>query len=128
MALISLFHSAAEPLQPVRDGIRKRPLVLGGGLQADEIFFEDGVATAPHAHEFEQAAYQVSGEFQVTLGTQHRRVAPGDAYQIPAGTPHAVRCLRQGSYVLITARHAPGGHDHEHANQSRDHDHHDQSH
>src|SRR6266542_5065760 len=101
--LKSLFHSAREPLEPVREGIRKRPLVLGEGLQADEIFFEERVATSAHAHPREQAAYTVSGEFEVTLNGSLHVVRAGDAYRIPAGAPHAVHCLRAGSYVLITA-------------------------
>lgn len=129
MTLASLFHSAAEPLQLVREGIRKRPLILGDGLQADEIFFEEGVATSGHAHDLEQAAYQVAGEFEVTLGDERRQVKPGDAYRIPAGTPHSVRCLQQGSYLLITARgshvETDHAHDHEYGDHDQgDHDHH----
>ncbi len=99
----TLFHLASEPLQPVRAGITKRPLVLGDGLQADEIFFDAQVATSAHAHPLEQAAYTVSGQFEVTLGDARRVVGPGDAYRIPAGADHAVRCLEAGSYLLITA-------------------------
>ena len=118
-----LFHSATEDLQPVRAGIRKRPLVAGDGLQADEIFFDEHIATNAHAHPREQAAYTVSGQFEVTLGDDRRVVGPGDAYRIPAGTDHAVRCIRQGSYLLITSlsdttvadHHHDHGHDHDHA-------------
>jgi quercetin dioxygenase-like cupin family protein len=112
MALTSLFRSAAEPLQPIRHGIRTRPPVPGDGLPADGIVVDDGVAATPHAHELEQAAHQVSGQLAVALGDRRRRLAPGDADRIPAGTPHAVRCLRQGAYVLMAARGHPVGHDH----------------
>ena len=119
-----LFHSAGETLQPVREGIRKRPLVLGEGLQADEIFFDVHIATTAHAHPLEQAAYTVSGRFEVTLGDAHREVGPGDAYRIPAGADHAVRCLQAGSYLLITALRADANDAHDH-----DHDHgHDHNH
>ena len=116
----TLFHWASEALQPVREGIRKRVLVLGDGLQADEIFFEAQVATSPHAHPLEQAAYTVSGRFEVTLGDARREVGPGDAYRIPAGADHAVRCLEAGSYLLITALRADAAHDHAH---DHEHDH-----
>jgi quercetin dioxygenase-like cupin family protein len=123
-ATSSLFRSAREAVQPVREGIRKRALVLGDGLQADEIFFDADIATTGHAHALEQAAYTVSGWFEVTLGDARQVVGPGDAYRIPAGADHAVHCLQAGSYVLITA--LTGGssndqqHDHEHGH---DHDH-----
>ena len=120
-----LFHSATEDLQPVRAGIRKRALVVGDGLQADEIFFDEHIATNAHAHPREQAAYTVSGQFEVTLGEDRRVVGPGDAYRIPAGTDHAVRCLSTGSYLLITAlgeTSSADQHDHDH-DHGHDHDH-----
>src|ERR1051325_811833 len=114
MTVPTFFHSATEPLQPVREGICKRALIFGSGLQADEIFFEEGVATSGHAHDLEQAAYQVAGEFDVTLGDERRRVKAGDAYRIPAGTPHAVRCVRPRSYLLSSRRGNPIEADHAH--------------
>jgi quercetin dioxygenase-like cupin family protein len=122
----ALFRMATRPLEPVREGIRKRSLILGSGLKADEIFFYEGVATTAHAHPLEQAAYTVSGEFEVTLGSDLRKVGPGDAYSIPAGLDHAVRCLKEGSYLLITALGSAAavddhGHGHDHG---QDHDHH----
>jgi quercetin dioxygenase-like cupin family protein len=132
----ALFRFASQPLEPVREGIRRRSLVLSAGLKADEIFFYEGVATTAHAHPLEQAAYTVSGEFEVTLGDSLRKVGPGDAYGIPAGLDHAVRCVKEGSYLLITAltgsavddRHSHDdhhGHDHgDHHGHDHDHGHH----
>jgi len=122
----ALFKMATEPLEPVREGIRRRSLILGSGLKADEIFFYEGIATTAHAHPLEQAAYTVSGEFEVTLGSDLRKVGPGDAYSIPAGLDHAVRCLKEGSYLLITALgSAPAANDHGHDHGHDDsHDHH----
>ena len=122
----ALFKMATEPLEPVREGIRKRSLILGSGLKADEIFFYEGIATTAHAHPLEQAAYTVSGEFEVTLGSDLRTVGPGDAYSIPAGLDHAVRCLKEGSYLLITALAGISaaddpGHGHDHGHDHDDH-------
>lgn len=125
----TLFRFASQPLEPVREGIRKRALVIGSGLKADEIFFVEGTATTAHAHPLEQAAYTVSGEFEVTLGDSLRKVGPGDAYSIPAGLDHAVRCLKEGSYLLITALAGTdsgddhGHHDHHHDDHDHGHDH-----
>ena len=123
----ALFRFANQTLEPVREGIRKRPLVLGPGLKADEIFFYEGVTTTAHAHPLEQAAYTVSGEFEVTLGESLRKVGPGDAYSIPAGLDHAVRCVKEGSYLLITALAGAADDDHhshdDHHDHGHDHDH-----
>lgn len=40
---------------------------------------------------------------------RERRVGAGDSYYVPAGTTHSVRCVKQGSYVLVKGT---GGHDH----------------
>ena len=84
-------------------------------LSVDEIFFDAGIETDAHGHHLGQVAYQVAGRFEVTLGDTTRALGPGDGYTIPADTPHRVRCLEKGSYVLITALDAgngAGGHDH----------------
>src|SRR5262249_28350239 len=119
----ALFRFASRPLEPVREGIRKRSLVLGSGLKADEIFFVEGVATTAHAHQLEQAAYTVSGEFEVTLVAERRAFGLCDAYSIPAGLDPAVHCLKEGSYLLITALAGAPADDHGHDHQHHDHDH-----
>jgi len=95
----------------VRTGIWKRVLVDAPTLGVDEIFFEEGVATDGHGHDLSQAAYQVSGRFEIRLTGSVRTLGPGDSYSIPAGVDHSVKCIEKGSYVLITARVAGGGHD-----------------
>lgn len=96
--------AANEPLRPVRTGIWKRVLVDSPTLGVDEIYFEEGIATDGHGHDLSQAAYQVTGRFEVRLGTTTLTLGPGDGYAIPAGVDHSVRCIEKGSYVLITAR------------------------
>jgi quercetin dioxygenase-like cupin family protein len=89
----------------------------------DEIFFEADVATDDHGHDLEQAAYHVSGLFEIHLGDEVVTLGPGDGYAIPANAPHSVRCLEQGSYILVTARNAGGGSDnHDHDNDHHGHD------
>ena len=124
--------AANEPLRPVRAGIWKRVLVDAPTLGVDEIYFEEGVATDGHGHDLSQAAYQVSGRFEIQLGGSVVTLGAGDSYSIPAGVDHSVRCVEKGSYVLITARgreadnHAhDNGHDHVHADTSHAHAGHD---
>ncbi|MEW5990690.1 MAG: cupin domain-containing protein [Chloroflexota bacterium] len=120
--------AANEPLRPVRAGIWKRVLVDAPTLGVDEIYFDAGIATDGHGHDLSQAAYQVSGRFEIQLGSSVVTLGPGDSYSIPAGVDHSVRCVEKGSYVLITAR---GGatsgddaHDHDHDHDhAHDHDH-----
>lgn len=106
----SLFSSPTARAQVVRQGLRRRDLVAGPTMELEEFYFDPGAgSTDAHAHAADQAAYILSGEFDVTVGADGRRVGAGDSYYVPAGTTHSVRCVKQGSYVLVKGI---GDHDH----------------
>ena len=119
--LISL--AEAQPLVAVshRPGVMKRSIVASPTLKVDEIFFEDGIGTDDHGHAVEQAAYHVSGRFEISIGGTSIELGAGDGYSIPPNEPHAVKCLAKGSYVLVTTGsnaeqgdHGHGDHGHGH--------------
>jgi quercetin dioxygenase-like cupin family protein len=119
--LISL--TTQVPLQNLRDGLNKRPIVETPNVRVGEFFFDQGISTKGHTHDVEQAAYIVAGKFQIDLNGQVVEVGPGDGYSIPANCQHSVVCTETGSYVLTsvlgTAQDAHG-HDHGHGH-SHDH-------
>lgn len=100
-----------EPLQPVREGLWKRELLDRPGLLLVEWFMDGGVESKPHGHEADQAAYYVSGKFELTLDERVTTVGPGDSHFIPSGARHALRCVEQGSYLLATLP-TTGAHEH----------------
>ena len=98
----SLFALAAEPKLTIWKGLDKRPLAVGPNMRIDEFFFDEGVEANSHTHTNEEAGYVVAGEFEVQLGDESRYIGPGDAWSVPAGLVHGVKCLRSGSYVVAT--------------------------
>jgi quercetin dioxygenase-like cupin family protein len=44
-----------------------------------------------HSHPHEQAGAVISGEFEMTIRGQTRRLKPGDTYIIPGGVEHGAR-------------------------------------
>ena len=56
------------------------------------------VETAPnavvpnHNHPHEQAGIMVQGGFEMTIGGETRLLRAGDAYVIPGGVEHSVKC------------------------------------
>ena len=107
------------PLENLREGLSKRPILETPNVRLGEFFFDEGTSTAGHAHDVEQAAYIVAGKFQVDLNGQVTELGAGDGYSIPANYPHSVVCTEAGSYVLAsvlgTAQDAHGhGHGHDH--------------
>lgn len=115
-----------------RAGMSSRPLIETIGLKVQEVFFDGGEASTTHAHVEEQAAYVVSGRFEITLEKDTYEVGAGDAYSIPGGVEHGVRAIEGGSYVLVSAlasttdtpdmaaSEAAHSHDH-HSHDSHDH-------
>ena len=44
-----------------------------------------------HSHPHEQTGTIISGEFELTIGGETRRLKPGDTYIIPGGVEHGAR-------------------------------------
>jgi len=86
-----------------RPGSTSRPLIKTDGIKLQEVFFDAGVESSAHAHAEEQAAYVVSGVFEIDLEGSKYEVRAGDAYSIPGGVMHSVRAIETGSYVLVAA-------------------------
>jgi quercetin dioxygenase-like cupin family protein len=115
MEAAPLFALAKNPIDNLGSGIQRRQLVRGSGLSIDQIMFEAGCGSLDgvHEHKISEASYILSGEFEVQIGNETRRLGAGDSYLIPAGVKNHVQCLKSGSYVLIKAletEHHP--HDH----------------
>lgn len=112
-----LTYAKDTPRVELRPGKSQRILVETDALIVEEIFFDTGISSEPHAHSEEQAAYHVAGDFEIDLGGETLRAGPGDGYSIPANAPHSVRCLSAGSYILTSAlaqSASAAGHDHGH--------------
>jgi quercetin dioxygenase-like cupin family protein len=45
----------------------------------------------PHSHPHEQTGTLISGEFELTIAGETRRLKPGDTYIIPGGVEHSGR-------------------------------------
>jgi quercetin dioxygenase-like cupin family protein len=118
--MTTLTYANDAPKVQLREGKSHRILVQTDSLLVEEIFFDTGIFSEPHAHDEEQAAYHVAGRFEVDLGGGTITVGAGDGYSIPRQAPHSVRCLEGGSYILVSSLAdpaeiaAPAGHDHGH--------------
>ncbi len=85
--------ATAIPLVP---GVSMRPL-FGAGAMLNLLEFEPGSRVDVHDHPHEQLGYVVEGELVLEIDGREHRLGPGQAYQIPGGTPHAAwsdgRCV-----------------------------------
>jgi quercetin dioxygenase-like cupin family protein len=86
---------AAAPLELVQ-GVSMRPL-FGEGAMLNLLEFEPGARVDLHDHQHEQLGYVLEGELVLAIDGVEHVLTPGDAYQIPGGTPHGAwsegRCV-----------------------------------
>ncbi len=102
--LVTLAQQHPEQAVKGYEGMRKRTMAERPSLKGVEYFFDAGVDAGAHAHAGDdQVVYCVAGKFEERRGTDVFVVGPGDGFLIPPGTMHGIRCLEQGSYLLITA-------------------------
>ena len=62
------------------------------------VFFDiEPIGEVPRHHHGAQWGTMISGEMDLTIGDETRRIVPGDSYYIPAGVEHGAtfhtRCL-----------------------------------
>ncbi len=103
------FWSTAEmQLEEFRPGIKSR-VEFGGDLTMACMQIAPGLSDEGHQHPFDQAGVVLAGELEMSIGDEHRTLGPGQAYFIPADSPHAWRTLEEPVLILdLTPRQDPG--------------------
>jgi quercetin dioxygenase-like cupin family protein len=75
-----------------------------GGL---ELFLQQGDAgqgPPPHAHEWDETFYILTGEVEIGAGDIHRRLGPGAVAHVPSGVTHWFRFVTDGEMISVTSR------------------------
>jgi quercetin dioxygenase-like cupin family protein len=70
-----------------------------------------GASLHAHSHPNEEVWNVVTGELELTLGEETRRVGAGCALVVPAGTTHAAAAKKRCSVIVVDhpVRHEVGG-------------------
>ncbi len=69
-------------------GIQLQRLAHGEAISAVHWNFADGAELPLHEHVQEQFGFIIKGAFQVTIGDETCLLQAGEAYYVPAHTPH----------------------------------------
>ncbi|MGG5810595.1 cupin domain-containing protein [Falsiroseomonas sp. CW058] len=83
------------------------------GLEADGFAealtrrMEAGATAPDHAHPFDARLFVLEGEFILDQGGTTRRYGPGEAFEVPAGVPHAESFGPAGATYLVGRRAKP---------------------
>lgn len=75
-------------------------LAWGEKLMLSLVEIGPGSVVPMHSHPHEQGGIVVEGEFDFIVGTERRRMEPGDMYLIPGGVPHSAIGLNRKAVVL----------------------------
>ncbi|MFW5771782.1 MAG: cupin domain-containing protein [Phototrophicaceae bacterium] len=82
-------------------GIYRRTMSMTDEVMLCEFYLECGAHIVEHSHTNDQVGYVVSGQVEVTIGSQTRILNPGDSYAIPGGVAHSVRVLENSLVVDV---------------------------
>lgn len=75
-------------------------VVHGERITLGVIELDPSSVVPEHAHENEQLGLVLAGSLVFTIGGEPRELGPGDAYRIPANTPHDVAAGPEGAVVV----------------------------
>jgi quercetin dioxygenase-like cupin family protein len=96
---MSFFARQDLPLKKPAAGVELR--ILHGERMTVAFFtLAAGAGVPEHAHDHEQIGTVLSGEMELTIGGQKRKVLPGQAYHIPSGVPHTGLCIKGPAEVI----------------------------
>jgi quercetin dioxygenase-like cupin family protein len=94
------FLSASSVLkEDMGGGIVRQILGYDPSIMMVRVEFDKGAVGDVHSHIHSQIAYVESGEFEVFIDGETRRLGPGDSFYAPPNRDHGVVCLKPG--VLI---------------------------
>jgi quercetin dioxygenase-like cupin family protein len=97
---MTLFSDGTDdPFTHLGGGVRRRVRLELPEMMVVEFTFEAGAVGALHSHPHIQSSYVEEGSFEVTIGSETRRLRKGGCYIVPAGAVHGVRAVERG--VLI---------------------------
>ena len=83
----------------VDEGVTRQILGYNDQIMMVKVWFEQGAQGYLHHHFHSQVTYVESGEFEVTVGEQTKRLGAGDCFFMKPNVCHGAVCIQDG--VLI---------------------------
>jgi len=83
--------------------VAMKTLAYGDKTLMSEFHLEKGAQLPRHSHPHEQTGYLVSGQMQLTTGTETFMVNPGDSWCIKGDVEHAAVALENSVAIEVFA-------------------------
>ncbi len=85
--------------ETVGEGVRRQIMGYDDKIMLVNVEFDKGGIGPMHQHYHSQVTYVISGQFDLTIGDETKRMKGGDAFYIPPNVMHGAICVEKG--VLI---------------------------
>ncbi len=85
-----------QKVEDVGEGIRRQILGYNNELMLVKVWFEEGAVGYVHSHRHSQTSYVESGEFDVNIDGEIKRLSEGDSFFIPPHVSHGAECKKAG--------------------------------
>lgn len=95
----SFVHDEAIEWEDLGGGIKRKLLTYEDKVMMAKILFEKGAVGEAHSHPHIQCSYVESGEFELTIDGDVRKLTAGDSFLVPTNVVHGAVALTDG--VLI---------------------------
>ena len=95
----SFVHDSDIEWDDLGDGISRKLLTYNKDAMMARIKFKAGAVGAAHSHPHVQCSYVESGEFELTIDGEVRKLVAGDSFIVHTGLLHGAVALTDG--VLI---------------------------
>ncbi|MER2491289.1 cupin domain-containing protein [Catenovulum sediminis] len=84
------------PVEDLGGGITRQILGYNDSLMVVKVWFKKGAEGYVHSHHHSQVTYVESGEFDVNVGGEIKRLKAGDSFYIPPHVEHGAVCQSEG--------------------------------
>ncbi len=92
----AFFHANKTPKDEVGDGLARQLFGYNDSILMARVEFDEGAVGDVHAHPHSQATYVESGEFDVFIDGETKRLGPGDGFFVRPNLDHGAVCRKAG--------------------------------
>ena len=92
----AFFVGSQTPKRQVGDGLIRQIFGYNDAIMMARVEFAEGAIGAVHAHPHTQVSYVESGEFDVVIDGETRRLGPGDSFFVGPNLDHGAVCRKAG--------------------------------
>lgn len=97
-----LFQIVSEiPWEDAGAGISRQVYGYDEKIMLVKAKFSKGATGALHEHHHSQVTYVESGVFEMTIGSEKRRIGAGDGFYVPPHVVHGCICIEAGMLIDV---------------------------